>query len=122
MSVVVDPLGQVYEGDDPALREPVVSYWKPEIAVHIVTDFKKYPLRSVPPLVFPSLRIKQQNKKRSKEKQYYYMPVMYVDETGLTTDKFIPLNRSTISLPLRISYKPMTFARYGGSTPASLVL
>lgn len=37
---------------------------------------------------------------------------MYVDESALTSEKLVPLNRSTNSLRLKISYEPLSFARW----------
>lgn len=37
---------------------------------------------------------------------------MHVDEIGLTSDKYVPLNRTLSSLPLKISIEPMSLQRW----------
>lgn len=37
-----------------------------------------------------------------------YRPPVHVDEIGLTTDKYVPLNDSVHSLALRLSFGPMS--------------
>ncbi|KAG9402178.1 Cleft lip and palate associated transmembrane protein 1 [Aphanomyces cochlioides] len=94
-------------GDDPALTSDIISYWKPHMAVRIVTCFKKYPIAEVPHLVFHNLRMEH-----VENQGWRYLPVMYVDEMGLTSEKLINLNRSVTELPLKLSYEPMSYARW----------
>ncbi|KAF1317570.1 Cleft lip and palate transmembrane family protein, partial [Globisporangium splendens] len=94
-------------GEDPALSAPVISYWKPHMAIRLVTDFKKYPYQEVPVMVYHNLRYFEMN-----DKSWKYVPSMYLDDMGLTMDKLLPLNRSIHSLPLKISYEPMSYARW----------
>ena len=42
----------------------------------------------------------------------YHTPVLHVDEFGLTSDKYLPLNGSVGSLPLKLSFAPMAPARH----------
>ncbi len=37
-----------------------------------------------------------------------YRPPVHVDEIGLTTDKYVPLNASVHSLALSLSFGPMS--------------
>ncbi|OQS06676.1 cleft lip and palate transmembrane family protein [Thraustotheca clavata] len=93
-------------GEDPALTAPIVSYWKPHMAIRLVTSFKRYPLSEVPPLVFHNIRME------NVDGHWKYLPVMFVDEMGLTSEKLMPLNRSITTLPLKLSYEPMSYARW----------
>lgn len=43
---------------------------------------------------------------------YYYLPIVHVDEMGLTSDKYLPLNESTPVLPLKVSLGPMSSQRH----------
>lgn len=111
-----------YTEPDPALTADVVSYWKPHMAIRLVTDFKKYPIREVPGLVFQNLKYVQvqlpdDQQRRNKKKQepkttWRYVPSMYLDDMGQTLEKLVSLNRSVSTLPLRISYEPMSYARW----------
>lgn len=102
-----DEAAQGQLGDDPALSAPVISYWKPHMAIRLVTDFKKYPYQEIPVLVYHNLRYYQMP-----DQTWKYVPSMYLDDMGLTMDKLVPLNRSVRSLPLKISYEPMSYARW----------
>ncbi|KDO26637.1 hypothetical protein SPRG_08041 [Saprolegnia parasitica CBS 223.65] len=93
-------------GDDPALTESIVSYWKPHMAIRLVTSFKHYPINDIPPLVYHNLRME------NVDGHWKYLPVMFVDEMGLTSEKLLPLNRSVTELPLKLSYAPMSYARW----------
>jgi hypothetical protein len=95
------------EGEDPAKTADVISFWKPHMAIRMVTDFTKYPHQEIPPLVFPNLRYHQM-----RDHSYKYTPSMYLDDMGLTMDKLVPLNRTVRELPLKISYEPMSYARW----------
>jgi hypothetical protein len=41
-----------------------------------------------------------------------YKPPIHVDEIGLTSDKYIPLNASVTALPLKLSYSAMSLQRW----------
>lgn len=51
--------------------------------------------------------VKNMLPRQGKDQQQYYKPPIHVDEIGLTSDKYIPLNDTVRQLPLRISYAPM---------------
>mmetsp|Transcript_46588 Transcript_46588/g.105275 ORF Transcript_46588/g.105275 Transcript_46588/m.105275 type:complete len:389 (-) Transcript_46588:521-1687(-) len=42
----------------------------------------------------------------------FHKPLLHVDELGLTSDKYLGLNESTGSLPLKLSFSPMAPARH----------
>jgi hypothetical protein len=42
----------------------------------------------------------------------YYKPAFHADEMGLTSDKYIHLNDTVHSLPLKITYEPMSLQRW----------
>ncbi|CAN0390907.1 unnamed protein product, partial [Ectocarpus sp. 8 AP-2014] len=41
-----------------------------------------------------------------------YKPIVHVDEIGLTSDKYVPLNRTLSSLPLKVTIEPMSLQRW----------
>lgn len=73
----------------------VIRYWKPEVAVRLVTDNSAYPQDYLPEVMAPLLI-------RSSGGGYSYRPPLFVDEVGLTSDKYLPLNESVSSLPLKV--------------------
>lgn len=52
-------------------------------------------------------RKKKQTPSNNQPKQFY-KPSLYVDEIGLTSDKYIHLNNTVNELPIRISIGPMS--------------
>ena len=52
------------------------------------------------------------SRKQSKSRQFYYKPPIHVDEIGLTSDKYIPLNSTVDELPLKLSYDVMSLQRW----------
>lgn len=49
-----------------------------------------------------------QKLKTGSKPQQFYAPALHVDEIGLTSDKYIPLNESVTSLPLKITISSMS--------------
>jgi hypothetical protein len=51
----------------------------------------------------------------SYERQGFYRPAVFVDEIGLTSDKYVVLNETVQELPLKISFGPLSLqVRKGG--------
>ena len=50
------------------------------------------------------LRRDQQQRGSKHPSGYSYLPALHVDEIGLTSDKYIPLNETVLALPLRIGF------------------
>ena len=70
-----------------------------------------------------------QNNKNNNQKHptgHAFLPALHVDEMGMTSDKYIPVNNTVTSLPLRISFdrndmehkRIATTATAGGISPA----
>ena len=77
-------------------------YWKPEVSIKYVKDEESYPLNVADYAGMQLVRLP------SKTKQHptgiAHMPALYSSEIGLTSDKFIPINETVTSLPLRVSF------------------
>ena len=76
-------------------------YWKPEVSIKYVTDVIDYPLEYVGASGMPIVQLQATSHHPT---GYSYTPVIHVDEIGLTTEKYIPINETLTSLPLRISF------------------
>jgi hypothetical protein len=76
-------------------------YWKPQVSIKFVSDPESYPgvyaYRSGMPL---------QKVGRSKQHPtgHAFLPALHVDEMGMTSDMYIPINTTVSTLPLRISF------------------
>jgi hypothetical protein len=85
-------------------------YWKPEVAIKLVTDDATYPadLAAHTGLeVVPTSRNQQ-----GRVQTYGYLPPLFVDEIGLTSDKYIPLNKTVTDVPLHITLESLSPQRY----------
>jgi hypothetical protein len=79
----------------------VIPYWKPEVAIKLISDFDRYPMSDLPEAI-------AKNSIQKGNKGMYYKPALHVDEIGLTSDKYVYLNATVTSLPLKISFGPMS--------------
>eukprot|EP00611_Tribonema_gayanum_P019977 TRINITY_DN3568_c0_g1_i2.p1 TRINITY_DN3568_c0_g1~~TRINITY_DN3568_c0_g1_i2.p1 ORF type:complete len:609 (-),score=126.44 TRINITY_DN3568_c0_g1_i2:291-2117(-) len=95
---------------------PVISYWKPQAAVRIVCDWTEFPERYVPNSLAESWEIVGLNRYGrqvdSNWDKLAYKPVVHVDETGLTTDMYMPINDTLSSLPLHLTVEPVGLPRW----------
>jgi hypothetical protein len=77
-------------------------YWKPEVSIKYVTDLLDYPSDYVGLSGMPVVRLASRTEKHPTG--YSFTPAIHVDEIGLTSEKYIPVNSTLTSLPLRISF------------------
>lgn len=89
--------------------ETIIRYWKPEVMIRLVTDSSRYP-KDYLPLALEPLLVK--SKQRRGSIRYSYRPPLFVDEVGLTSDKYLPLNTSISSLPIKISFSSISLQRW----------
>ncbi|TDH69672.1 hypothetical protein CCR75_008134 [Bremia lactucae] len=95
--------------------EATILYWKPVMSVRLVTDFTRFPVEELPGMVYESLDFVQ----HPMDQRWRYMPALYVDELALTSADLVPLNSTLdngrdgdLVLPLRLSWSPLSFARW----------
>lgn len=101
-------------------KDAVISYWKPEVAIHLVTDSTKYPYDHVPysirqNIIFSDKQKKEMQFGRSVSRELNsatYCPPIHADEIGLTSDKYVDLNSTIKALPLKITYSSMSMQRW----------
>lgn len=81
-------------------------YWKPEVRIHLVQDSEAYPVDYAGSVGFEIIRPSKRTGSggRNHASGYAYLPSVHVDEIGLTSDKYIPLNETVSALPLRIGF------------------
>eukprot|EP00537_Pseudo-nitzschia_pungens_P009549 CAMPEP_0172380874 /NCGR_PEP_ID=MMETSP1060-20121228/70662_1 /TAXON_ID=37318 /ORGANISM="Pseudo-nitzschia pungens, Strain cf. cingulata" /LENGTH=783 /DNA_ID=CAMNT_0013108639 /DNA_START=77 /DNA_END=2429 /DNA_ORIENTATION=- len=76
-------------------------YWKPEVAVKYLIDEDAYPMDIAHVSGMDFVRVQSTTDHPS---GLAHIPALHVDEIGLTSDKYIPINETVTSLPLRISF------------------
>jgi len=79
-------------------------YWKPEVAVKLVSEEAEYPVDYVGYSQMEVIEVPR-GEKRNFASGYAYLPGLYVDEMGLTSEKYIPLNETVDALPLKLSFE-----------------
>lgn len=93
--------------------DTVISYWKPEVSVRLVSDWTHYPRPYLPDQIARNLIGASGGGRRQQQHQeLFYRPPIHADEIGLTSDKYIPLNASVTELPLKLSYSAMSLQRW----------
>ena len=100
-------------------------YWKPEVAVKYLIDTDSYPYDMAHVSGMSFVQVAQST---VHPVGIAHIPALHVDEIGLTSEKYIPLNQTVSSLPLHITfdrsdmkqtYKTQaTTATAGGISPA----
>jgi hypothetical protein len=91
-------------------------YWKPEVMIHLIQDDEGYPLDHAHRIGFEIIQLGRGQQQRGSEHPsgYSYLPAVHVDEIGLTSDKYIPLNETVMALPLRIGFHSDMMTTLGG--------
>ena len=81
-------------------------YWKPEVMIHLIQDEEGYPVDYHNQVGFDIIQVRGRGKQYDSRHPsgYSYLPAVHVDEIGLTSDKYIPLNKTVEALPLRIGF------------------
>jgi len=97
-------------------------YWKPEVRIHLIQEDEGYPIDYANRVGFEIVRLSNGGNGQHSS-GYAYLPSVHVDEIGLTSDKYIPLNETVTALPLRIGFHSGMDAGggthvQGGITPA----
>ncbi len=89
-----------------------INYWKPRACLRIVVDSTKY----LPPYVVGNIfALDSENRSTTDHSRIHklvYIPPIHVDEVGLTSDMYMPLNDSVNHLPLRISVGSTSMPRW----------
>lgn len=82
-------------------------YFKPEVAIKLVSDSTVYPL---PIALHTGLDVVQ--RQSGGAHSYGYLPSLYVDEIGLTSEKYLHLNHTITDVPLRITLDTLSPQRH----------
>uniref|UniRef100_A0A7S0ITG2 Cleft lip and palate transmembrane 1 n=1 Tax=Calcidiscus leptoporus TaxID=127549 RepID=A0A7S0ITG2_9EUKA len=86
------------------LADELEPYWKGSLSLHLVEDFTVFPAKSIPPQVRQSMTIDRATGK--------YMPVIFCSEMWSLKEQHVPINESTPTLPLSLSWSPISLMRW----------
>ena len=77
-------------------------YWKPEVSIKYVKDEQSYPESVAGYSGMQLVRLPRPS--ADHPTGIAHLPALYSSEIGLTSDKFIPVNETVTTLPLRVSF------------------
>jgi hypothetical protein len=80
------------------------SFWKPNLTLHLIDDHSRYARGGIPPQI-------EQNMQFDSESGGYY-PVLFFNEFWLLRDYLIAINDTVKSLPLTVSYSPLSLLKW----------
>jgi hypothetical protein len=119
-----DYFASYQKAQDMKARGAAYPYWKPEVAVKYLIDEDAYPYELAHVSGMQLVRVQ---KSGTNPTGIAHVPALHVDEIGLTSEKYIPVNDTLSTLPLRISFdrsdmkdesRTQTTATAGGISPA----
>jgi len=84
---------------------PLVPKFVPQVGVKLVNHFSAYNISDLP-LVQQVLPLQRHGN------EIVYAPPMHVDEVGITSDAYLPLNETVSFLPLSLSVGRLSLQRY----------
>lgn len=97
-------------------EETGYPYWKPEVAVKYLIDTESYPSEMAHQ---SGMSFVQVPKTSSHPFGVAHVPALYVDEIGLTSEKYVPLNGTVTSLPLHITFDRSDIQGEGTTRPTT---
>ena len=77
------------------------AYWKPMVSVKYLNELVEYPMELAHLSGMPLVQLRPSHQHPT---GVTFTPAIHVDEIGLTSEKYIPINETLTSLPLRISF------------------
>ncbi|XP_061764555.1 lipid scramblase CLPTM1L [Nerophis ophidion] len=97
--------GPTGEGGGAATSDQLVSHWRTRLTLNIVGDHFVFDRESLPSDVHRYLRVFQNGKKM------VYLPLLFVDELSNRVKDLLEINRTTMELPLTITYDVISLGR-----------
>nr|XP_057902919.1 lipid scramblase CLPTM1L [Doryrhamphus excisus] len=92
-------------GGGASMSDQPVSHWRSRLTLNIVGDHFVFDRESLPSDVHRYLRVLQNGKKM------VYLPLLFVDELSNRVKDLLEINKTTMELPLTITYDPISLGR-----------
>lgn len=84
-------------------QQILISFWKPNLTLHLVHDFTRYPRGGLPPQIAEKMRFDEEGN---------YYPTLYINEFFVMREHLYPINETTPSLPLRMEYATLSLWKW----------
>lgn len=102
-SIYFNLLGEKKEQNLSSLAKvKLVSHWRSRVVVNIMEDEIAFNRKEIPGEVFRYLRVGPDGR---------YLPVVYIDQLSFRTRDLVQINKSTDTLPLTITYGPISVGK-----------
>eukprot|EP00339_Tiarina_fusa_P018483 CAMPEP_0117015904 /NCGR_PEP_ID=MMETSP0472-20121206/12611_1 /TAXON_ID=693140 ORGANISM="Tiarina fusus, Strain LIS" /NCGR_SAMPLE_ID=MMETSP0472 /ASSEMBLY_ACC=CAM_ASM_000603 /LENGTH=402 /DNA_ID=CAMNT_0004719793 /DNA_START=125 /DNA_END=1330 /DNA_ORIENTATION=+ len=82
----------------------IISFWKPNVTLSLVDEFKVYNPNQLPPQLKQHFRFYKDGRS--------YFPITYYNEFWLLSENLMPINDTLDSLPLTISLEPLSEMKF----------
>lgn len=104
------------EGPKPetASAPVIVSHWKGNYTIALVTDVSSYPQGGIPPQLTPFFSFT--------ENGAHYFPIVWDNDFWLLREDYSPLNHTVSTLALDLTFEPIGFMKFGLLTQMSVSL
>lgn len=86
------------------LKEEIVSHWHPNLTVNLVTDQTAWVQGSVPPPLDEFILFTAEGKE--------YKPAVFLNDYWNMMRDYVPINKTTTSLSLRLTYQPLSLFKW----------
>eukprot|EP01112_Ceratiomyxa_fruticulosa_P002903 TRINITY_DN1326_c0_g2_i6.p1 TRINITY_DN1326_c0_g2~~TRINITY_DN1326_c0_g2_i6.p1 ORF type:complete len:589 (+),score=121.76 TRINITY_DN1326_c0_g2_i6:219-1985(+) len=83
--------------------EMFISYWNPNLTLHLITDHTPFTRGSIPPQFSAFYHFDPNGN---------YLPIIYFDEFWTLKEYLIPINETVTTLPLRMTYAPLSLIKW----------
>lgn len=80
-----------------------VSFFKPNLTIHLVDDFTVYPQGGIPPQIKDAIKLDENGN---------YLPVLYFNEFWLMKEHLVMINSTVKQLNLSITYDPISMWKW----------
>jgi hypothetical protein len=96
--------GDTEEVSVPSTSTELISYWKPNMTINLVTDFPSFSRNGIPPQFLPYMKFDAE--------ETNYFPVLMLNEFWLMREHLSPINDTVHALNLSMEYSPLSMFKW----------
>ncbi|OWF50337.1 cleft lip and palate transmembrane protein 1-like protein [Mizuhopecten yessoensis] len=83
-------------------RNTPISHWRKKLFVTLVTDPLAIDMHAIPADIYKFISLAPNGR---------YLPIVYIDHISFRVRDLLPINRSSITMPLSITYSPISIGK-----------
>lgn len=96
------------EEEAPAGPAPIVSYWSRNLTLTIVNEGNTADFAQIPPVVKENYHLAP----TGDDGKLRYFPIIFANDFWLLKENLIPINETTTTLPLRVTYHAISHMKF----------